>query len=148
MAQPAEIRPIPWGSPDYQEALRLRHEIMRVPLGLSLYDEDLEAEKDQFHFGLYLGGALTAVGVLQDQGQGVAYLRQIAVQPLFQGYGLGKQLLLHLEAFAQQRGFRRLTMHARSSAKGFYEKLGYRTQGAEFIQVTIPHQIMEKDLPL
>ena len=44
MAQPREIRPILWGTPAYQEALRLRHEIMRVPLGLSLYDEDLDAE--------------------------------------------------------------------------------------------------------
>ena len=56
----------------WKMCIRDSHEIMRVPLGLSLYDEDLEAEKDQFHFGLYLGGALTAVGVLQDQGQGVA----------------------------------------------------------------------------
>jgi predicted GNAT family N-acyltransferase len=37
-------------------------------------------------------------------------------------------------------------MHARKTALGFYEKLGYRVAGDEFIEVTIPHYVMEKDL--
>jgi predicted GNAT family N-acyltransferase len=37
-------------------------------------------------------------------------------------------------------------MHARSNAVGFYEKVGYRTIGEQFMEVTIPHFIMEKKL--
>jgi hypothetical protein len=37
-------------------------------------------------------------------------------------------------------------MHARKTALGFYEKLGYSRQGEEFTEVTIPHYIMEKAL--
>jgi predicted GNAT family N-acyltransferase len=35
-------------------------------------------------------------------------------------------------------------MHARKSATGFYEKLGYTTDGQEFLEVTLPHVVMEK----
>ena len=31
-------------------------------------------------------------------------------------------------------------------AVGFYEKLGYKTTGDEFEEVTIPHFVMEKSL--
>ncbi|MEO8175011.1 MAG: GNAT family N-acetyltransferase [Sediminibacterium sp.] len=37
-------------------------------------------------------------------------------------------------------------MHARESAVGFYEKHGYKVVGDEFVEVTIPHFIMEKEL--
>jgi predicted GNAT family N-acyltransferase len=37
-------------------------------------------------------------------------------------------------------------MHARKSAVGFYEKLGYKIVGDEFEEVTIPHFEMQKTL--
>ena len=37
-------------------------------------------------------------------------------------------------------------MHARANAVGFYEKMGYKVIGDEFIEVTIPHYVMEKRL--
>jgi predicted GNAT family N-acyltransferase len=37
-------------------------------------------------------------------------------------------------------------MHARKTALGFYEKLGYKAQGEEFEEVTIAHYVMEKAL--
>jgi predicted GNAT family N-acyltransferase len=37
-------------------------------------------------------------------------------------------------------------MHARQSAVGFYQKLGYQIRGEEFEEVTIPHYEMQKQL--
>jgi predicted GNAT family N-acyltransferase len=37
-------------------------------------------------------------------------------------------------------------MHARKTATGFYEKLGYVISGGEFEEVTLPHVVMEKKL--
>jgi predicted GNAT family N-acyltransferase len=37
-------------------------------------------------------------------------------------------------------------MHARQTAVGFYQKLGYSITGEPFEEVTIPHYIMEKAL--
>jgi predicted GNAT family N-acyltransferase len=37
-------------------------------------------------------------------------------------------------------------MHARKTATGFYEKLGYKIVGKEFTELNIPHYNMEKPL--
>jgi predicted GNAT family N-acyltransferase len=37
-------------------------------------------------------------------------------------------------------------MHARKNAIGFYEKMGYQVTSEEFLEVTIPHVVMEKKL--
>jgi predicted GNAT family N-acyltransferase len=37
-------------------------------------------------------------------------------------------------------------MHARDTAIGFYEKLGYKVKGDGFIEVNVPHHVMEKEL--
>jgi predicted GNAT family N-acyltransferase len=50
------------------------------------------------------------------------------------------------ENIARDRGFKKITMHARKTAIGFYEKLGYKPIGEQFEEVTIPHFIMEKML--
>ena len=39
-----------------------------------------------------------------------------------------------------------MVLHARETAVGFYEKLGYKTSGDKFIEVTIPHFPMQKEL--
>jgi predicted GNAT family N-acyltransferase len=39
-----------------------------------------------------------------------------------------------------------MIMHARSTAIGFYEKMGYTVTGNEFVEVTIPHYTMQKTL--
>jgi ribosomal protein S18 acetylase RimI-like enzyme len=49
-----------------------------------------------------------------------------------------------LEADLRSRGFRNLVLHARASAVGFYEKLGYVLVGDAFIDVTLAHFRMVK----
>ena len=51
-----------------------------------------------------------------------------------------------LEAIACERGFQQLTLHARESAVGFFERLGYSTIGACFVAVTLPHWAMHNML--
>jgi predicted GNAT family N-acyltransferase len=50
------------------------------------------------------------------------------------------------ENVARDAGYKTLTMHARKSALGFYEKLGYTVCSDEFEEVTVPHYEMEKQL--
>jgi GNAT superfamily N-acetyltransferase len=73
-------------------------------------------------------------------------LRQMAVPSGMQGKGIGRALMVFCENVARDRGYKRLIMHARKTALGFYEKLGYHVSGEEFVEVTIPHYIMEKAL--
>jgi ribosomal protein S18 acetylase RimI-like enzyme len=50
------------------------------------------------------------------------------------------------ENIARDRGFKIVRMHARANAIGFYEKVGYKVRGEQFIEITIPHYVMEKQL--
>jgi GNAT superfamily N-acetyltransferase len=71
-------------------------------------------------------------------------LRQMAVNNTLQGKGIGRALMNFAENLARDRGYKRLTMHARKTAVGFYERLGYQISSPEFEEVTIPHYVMEK----
>jgi ribosomal protein S18 acetylase RimI-like enzyme len=73
-------------------------------------------------------------------------LRQMAVLNALQGKGIGKALMLFAENLARDRGFRKIIMHARKNAVGFYEKMGYSSIGDEFIEISLPHFLMEKKL--
>lgn len=134
------------GSEDYQEMIDLRYQILRKPLGLSFSPEDLAAEKDDIHIGCYEDDKMEACCVLTQTDPQTVRLRQMAVTPGLQGKGIGRVLMTFAENIARDRGYRRLTMHARKSAVGFYEKNGYRICSDEFIEVTIPHFVMEKEL--
>lgn len=70
----------------------------------------------------------------------------MAVLNSLQGKGIGAAMLNFAENVARDRGYRNMTMHARKTAIGFYEKLGYKIKGDEFLEVTIPHFVMEKRL--
>jgi GNAT superfamily N-acetyltransferase len=65
---------------------------------------------------------------------------------VLQGKGIGRALMQFAENLARDHGYRTLTMHARKNAVGFYEKMGYRVKGPEFLEVSIPHYEMEKEL--
>jgi GNAT superfamily N-acetyltransferase len=84
--------------------------------------------------------------MLKDEGNKTVRLRQMAVLSGLQGKGIGRVLMMFAENIARDRGYKRLTMHARGTAVGFYEKLGYNICSDEFFEVTIPHYIMEKNL--
>ena len=84
--------------------------------------------------------------VIKPLGDGLAKLRQMAVAEGRRGQGRGRELVESVEAALRDRGVRRVRMDARKIARGFYEKLGYTVEGDEFIQVTIPHFRMVKDL--
>jgi GNAT superfamily N-acetyltransferase len=73
-------------------------------------------------------------------------LRQMAVRPNQQGKGIGQQIMRFAEMMARDKGYKVLSMHARDTAIGFYEKQGYKVVGKPFLEVTIPHHKMEKSL--
>jgi len=141
------FREMAFGSDDFRKECALRHEVLRAPLGLSLYDEDLSQEKQQMHFGLFdQSKNLVACVIAVTLSSSDAKLRQMAVNPEHRGQGHGRNLIHCLEDHLARRGFNRLILHSRMTAVGFYEKLGYAKAGIEFMEVGIPHIRMEKSI--
>ena len=126
--------------------VNLRLEILRKPLGLSFDPKELEKEKEDVLMGAFEDDRLLGCCLLTRQDQHTMRLRQMAVPNSMQGKGIGRALMIFAENIARDLGYRKLCMHARKTALGFYEKLGYSTAGEEFTEVTIPHYIMEKVL--
>lgn len=141
------LREITYGSADYHAECSLRQEVLRIPLGLNLYDEDLERERDQWHFGLFDdNGQLIGCAIVVPLSSNEARIRQMAVAADYQGRGHGRAILEELERRLTAMGFRHFVLHARQSATGFYEKLGYSPVGETFWEVKIPHAMMEKSV--
>ncbi|MDB5206593.1 MAG: family N-acetyltransferase [Flavisolibacter sp.] len=140
------LKIIDWGSDDYDKVLKLREEVLRKPLGLHFSDEELQKEKANIHMGAYEDDRMLGCCMLVQEDEETVRLRQMAVVNDVQGKGIGRALMQFAETLARDRGYNKITMHARKNAVGFYEKLGYKKRGEEFMEVTIPHYVMEKEL--
>lgn len=140
------LKIIDHGSKEYQQMVQLRNDILRKPLGLSFEKEELEREKDEILIGAFEEDKMLGCCMLIKADPGCVRLRQMAVLNNLQGKGVGRALMQFAENIARDRGYRKIIMHARKSAIGFYEKLGYQVTGEEFQEVTIPHYVMEKEL--
>ena len=140
------LKIIEHGSFEYQQMINLRNDILRKPLGLSFDPAELEKEKEDVLMGAFEDDRLLGCCLLTRQDQHTMRLRQMAVPNNMQGKGIGRALMIFAENIARDLGYKKLCMHARKTALGFYEKLGYSTSGEEFTEVTIPHYIMEKAL--
>ncbi len=140
------LKLIDHNSIEYNQMVDLRYQLLRRPLGLIFTKEELEKEKNDILIGCFEEEKLEACCILTQTDPKTVRLRQMAVSSVLQGKGIGRVLMSFAENIARDRGYRRLTMHARKTAIGFYEKLGYKVHGDEFQEVTIPHFEMKKEL--
>ena len=140
------IKTFAYKSADYDKALHLRDRVLRQPLGLKFTPEELKKDEHDTHFGLFNGETILACLILTETENKRMKMRQVAVDDQYQGHGLGKELSLAAEQYALQKGFDVMFCHARKSAAPFYQKLRYSIVGDEFVEVNIPHYVMEKKL--
>jgi GNAT superfamily N-acetyltransferase len=140
------LKQIDHGTPEYGQMIKLRDDILRKPLGLQLDAAELALEKGDILLGAFDEDRILACCILTPINGKTLRLRQMAVQKNLQGKGIGASIMSFAENIARDKGYTTLMMHTRDSAIGFYEKFGYRVTGEPFIEVNLPHHIMEKQL--
>jgi predicted GNAT family N-acyltransferase len=69
---------------------------------------------------------------------------RVAVLPQYRGTRAGVAIMRRLMDLAGERGFTEVYLSAQTSARGFYERLGFQAEGPEFDEVGIPHQRMRR----
>ncbi len=131
---------------ELQELYALRQCVLRIPLGLNLFDEDLVAETDWKKFGAYSNNRLVGCVMLTHISNTKIKLRQMCVYPHVQGQSIGSLLVQHAEDWCYRNNYTIVQLHARDFAKGFYEKLHYKQVGECFLEVGIEHYKMIKKL--
>lgn len=141
-----EVQAIQFGSPEWEQALKLRYEVLRKPLGLEYSEADLELEKKDYHFAAFDGENLIGFFLLKPISNSIIKMRQVAVAPERQGQGVGKKLVLAAEEFARTHKYKKIYLDARESAVKFYESLFYQKEGDPFIAATLPHWRMWKSI--
>lgn len=141
------IAEITFGTPEYDEAVRLRYDILRKPLGRTFNIEDFAKEYEHFHLGYYhSSGQLIACLTLTPLDAQEVKMRQVAVAEAVQRSGVGRILVEASERFARSHHFSKIVLNARETAVPFYERLEYQRLGDRFEEVGIPHFKMEKSL--
>jgi ribosomal protein S18 acetylase RimI-like enzyme len=140
------LKIIDHGTNEYRQMVKLRDEVLRKPLGLSFSEEELAKEKDNMFIAAYDDDHILGCCMLVEENPNTVRLRQMAVLNDLQGKGIGRALTNFAENLARDRGYKVISMHARKPVVGFYEKMGYKVTSGEFIEITIPHYLMEKKL--
>ena len=140
------IKLIDHGTKEYKQMIDLRYDILRKPLRLSFLEEELEKEKKDILIGAFEEEKMLGCCLLTEIDKDCIQLRQMAVQNNLQGKGIGASMMNFAEHVAKDAGYKMLMMHARKSAIGFYERLGYKVSGNEFLEISIPHFVMEKKI--
>ena len=140
------IKQIDHGTTEYLQMVKLRNDILRKPLHLSFEKNELDREKNDILIGAFEEDKMLGCCLLTRVDHNCVRLRQMAVQNNLQGKGIGASLMNYAENVARDSGYKKIIMHARKTAVGFYEKLGYSITGKEFTEVSIPHFEMEKRL--
>jgi predicted GNAT family N-acyltransferase len=130
--------------PLYASELALRFRVLREPLGHRREDVPFPFERDSLHLVAHAENEVLGCVLFHPEDPQCGRLFQMAVaEP---GRGLGAQLVRTLEASLKERGFSHVHMHARDTARGFYEKLGYASYGEPFIEVGVVHYPMQRFL--
>ena len=142
-----QLREVKYNSEDYKKELVLRDEVLRKPLGLNLYDEDLSVDKHDFHLGVFVGREIVGILILTRISADELKMRQVAVAEKWRGKTIGRQMVRCAEQCAIKEGCKMMVLNARKTAVKFYEKLGYERVGEMFLEISIPHYKMCKHLP-
>lgn len=128
------------GDEDRRALQDLRARVLRPgrPPGESRFAGD--DDPGTIHLGAFIEGRCVGIATLVPE-KGIR-LRGMAVEPALQGQGIGAALVWRMQAIAQEAN-QELWCNARVPAVGFYEKLGWRTEGEPFDIPTVgPHYVM------
>ena len=140
------LKQIDYGTREYDQMVQLRDAVLRRPLGLSFSPEELKKETGDILIACMDDDEMLGCCILSEIDRDTVRIRQMAVPDKLHGKGIGASIMNFAEALAKDKGYRCMTMHARDAAIGFYEKFGYKVIGDEFIEVKLPHHVMEKRL--
>lgn len=140
------VKEITFGTPEHEQMLDLRNRVLRIPIGLQISKEEIDADKNDYLIGAFDGNFLAGCLVLKKLDLDWVKIRQVAVDPDVQSRGTGAALLQASYDVARAWGYKKICCHAREPAIRFYLKNNWVEVGEMFDEQGIPHRRMEKEL--
>lgn len=129
-----------------EEILPVRLALLRPPGFPAQPPKPADLHPECAHFVVRERGRIVATSSIHPEGApGVWQLRAVAA--VHRGRGHGRAVVEACIEYARERGARLVWCHGRTSARGFYERLGFRAVGDEYeVPVSGPHYRMERAL--
>jgi hypothetical protein len=137
---------IDFASPVYDEGFKLRQNNFFEPYQATIELEEIAAEADYIHWGIYTDQAkLVGVAVqFSNQDRKTATLRQLVCQTMAEEQKV--ELLNAVEAVFRDFGYKKLTIHTPQEAITSYTTQEYIEKGAPLELYGISQQLVQKKL--
>ena len=126
----------------------LRHEVFVLGQGVPADLEQDPRDETAEHVVAVEDGRTVGTGRLLVQADGTATVGRMAVAAPARGRRVGAAVLRRLEERAAELGLTAVELHAQLSARGFYDRAGYRPVSDVYLEAGIEHVTMRKDLDL
>ena len=143
-----EVELIESDSREYYLACHLRYKLFFAEHDLPWKVVNDRSQADISHAAISIENRLVAYGQLVRHSDRIYQICQMVVEPDYQKQNLGRKILSTLIEIARQEGAIALTLNARLTAVGFYQKLGFKTFSNSFPSTTtgVLHIAMNKKL--
>lgn len=139
---------IDYSSPEFQQAARLRYDLFFAEHNLPWSITQQSSQAKYLHAAILRQDTVLAYGQLVPNSDRIYQVCQMVVRPENRSQNLGRTILSFLINLAKKEDATALTLNARLTAVGFYQKLGFRSQGEPFPSNTtgVAHIRMNKKL--
>lgn len=131
---------------EFNEAIKLRYELLRLPLNLPEGSEVDELETSAVTIIALKKEQIIGTGRIHSVDEKTMQIRFMAVRKDFQNKRIGAKILVALEQIALLKKVSEIILNARNEIKHFYIKNGYTVIGEPFESVGICHVSMSKIL--
>jgi predicted GNAT family N-acyltransferase len=138
---------------DFERALALRIEVFVEEQAVPIEEEQDEADDEAMHWLILDSATLTALCTARMvpyqegcQMRPVAKIGRVAVKKTMRGKQLGALIMGEILATVQREGYDQAILDAQVQVIPFYEKLGFVTEGEEFLDAGIRHYRMRSVL--
>lgn len=135
------------------ETYPIRHIVLRPNQDISTCEYPGDEAPSTFHLGAFKDGEVIGIASYYKESTPVFdkenqyRLRGMATLPDYRGLQIGKQLIIEAQALLKERNADLWWCNARTTASGFYEKLGLSVYGDVFeIDPIGPHKLMYSNL--
>lgn len=126
---------VPDTKEEFEKYYQLRYEVLRKPWNQPLGSEKDITDSDSFHL-MAIDKNHNCIGTCRMSASpeiGTAQLRFMAIDPSWQGKGVGKKLIELSEKWALCYGFEKIMLQARDTAVPFYKSSGFKIKEKTFL---------------
>ncbi|MDR2539603.1 MAG: GNAT family N-acetyltransferase [Chlamydiales bacterium] len=135
------------GNAEYDSAKMLRWEILLKPLGLCPETKEISEEIDSLHLIALDNKKVVGSVVFSLESKMRGRMYQMVISEEYRKEKFGRKLLSTLEKELGKKGVYYVYLYAYKEVEGFYQQMGYQSEGPTIEKIGIPHQLMSKTLP-